>query len=191
MHIEADIVHIFNKCSFLDFISLVNKQAVDTAVEAVWHIVYKLFYWCLFMVETLEWLYETWDVHSRLFCVITSSKEEGMIVFPKAPCCHLNRVCQFQISIYCLNFSKKMNRTWKMRLCLSSKVVQWFKTKLDLFGTHAHRTERLPMKIFGTNMCTITPLIYIYIYMCVRVCVCVCMCVCGSSPLSQVIQAAL
>ncbi len=125
----------------------------------------------------VEWLRETWHVHSRLFCVITSSKEEGMIVFTQAPCCYFNQVCQFQIRTYCLNkkineqslnnqtmFLIWSNKTRSFKLSSARAVV---KIILDLFGTHVHRTERLTLT-FLVQICV--PL-HPYIFVCVCVCV--------------------
>ncbi len=135
-------------------------------------------------------------------CVKNSSTEEGMIAFTRAPLCtSLQRImaqtrepeliaaalvmlvlglyqhvyepsrsgsprrlysdlsCHIkdcQNAIYYLNFLKKI-----------------YKKILYPFGTHASRTERPVPKRFGTNMFTVTPLIYIYIYVCVCVCLCV------------------
>ncbi len=69
-------------------------------------------------------------------------------------------------------FHEKSDIIWKMRLCFLSKVTiyktgsfQWssihavVKTMLYLFGTHVNRTERPVPNIFGTNTCTVTPLV--------------------------------
>ncbi len=156
-------------------------------------------------VDVFLWLKHwviTWGIRCSVMfvCVKTSSTEEGMIAFTRAPLCtSLQRImaqtreqeliaaalvmlvlglCQHvsepsrsgsprrlysdlschikdcQNAIYYLNFLKKINK----------KI-------LYPFGTHASRTERPIPKRFGTNMFTVTPLIYIY------VCVCVCVCV--------------
>ncbi len=118
-------------------------------LNATWHFVYKL----------IEWLHEAWDVHSCFFHVKTSSKEEGMIalragiwgVYKRSVSPH-QRASKH---IYCLNFLKKMDIIWKMRLCFLSKVM------LYLFDTHAYRTERPIPKIFSMNTCTITSLQFI------------------------------
>ncbi len=70
------------------------------------------------MVETtIEQLHEAWDVHSCLFNVKTSRKEEGMIALTYALCRSLKwcaysnlsrHIKERQNGIYCLNFLKKI-----------------------------------------------------------------------------------
>ncbi len=88
-----------------------------------------ILFWHLSAVETLnEWLQEARDVHSCLFHVKSSIKEEGMIVFTHALHCRLNWGIYTAIShatskIYCLISWKKMDIIWKMRCCFLSKIT--------------------------------------------------------------------
>ncbi len=98
--------------------------------NAMWHFVYKLFYWRLSVVEAMtEWLHEAWDVHLCLFHFKTS-KEEGMIVLTRASI-WTEAFIQWSVSPHerapkrhlLFEFPDKMDRIWKMRLCFLSKVT--------------------------------------------------------------------
>ncbi len=74
-----------------------------------------------------EWLHEGWDVHSCLFHVKTSNKEEEMITLTRTPLCLQNW------GIYtatCHTTSKSVKTAFIVQKCN------------DLFGTHAYRTKR-------------------------------------------------
>ncbi len=49
-----------------------------------------------------------------------------------------------------------LKSNWKLDVSNEIPLMQWFKTMLYLFGTHAYRTERPVPKICSTNTCTIT-----------------------------------
>ncbi len=139
-----------------------------------------ILFWCLSVVETLiERLHEVWDDHSCLFLVKTSSKEEGMSVFHAPHCRWTEAFIQRSVvpnqrapkrhSLF--EFPEENGHNRKMRLCFLSKVTiyktgcfQWsstravIKTLLYLFGK---QTERTVPKIFSTNTCTVTTLVFV------------------------------
>ncbi len=128
-------------------------------LNATWHLVYKLFYWAV--VETDWAITEAWDVHSCLFDITTSRKEEGMIALTCALCSCSNwgiytAICgttsksvkmAFIVWISWINghnlknetlFLIKSNKIYcKTVNFQSSSTRALVKTMLYLFGTHA------------------------------------------------------
>ncbi len=111
--------------------------------NALWHFVYKLFYWHLSVVETqIAQLRVAWDVNVCLFCVKTSIKEEGSITFTRSPRCRFNYCVFTAICLATLQSIKtafivwifwKKWTIWNMRLCFLSKVT--VKTRFEMFST--------------------------------------------------------
>ncbi len=117
-----------------------------------------------------EWSQEACNVHSCLFCIKTSNKEEEVVMLSCAPRCRLygnlsRHIKECQNGIYYLNFLKKIDIIWKMILCFLSKVTIYktgsflwssthavAKTMLCLFGTHEYRTERPVPKLLVQNL---------------------------------------
>ncbi len=170
--------------------------------NATWHLCYAVLLMS-FCGWNTDWAI-TWGMRcSVMFIhVKTSSTEEGMIVFTRAPLCHhctsLRRVtAQAQEPELiaaarvnaCIGFIPA--RFWTVpeaalqrvytAICHATKTVKtpfiiWIsfkkkkkkKKKLFSFGTHAYRTERPIPKRFGTNTCTVSPLIYTIHFHCMR-----------------------
>ncbi len=117
-----------------------------------------------------EWSHEACNVHSCLFCIKTSNKEEEVVTLSCSPRCRLygdlsRHIKECQNGIYHLNFLKKIDIIWKMILCFLSKVTIYktgsflrssthavAKTMLCLFSTHEYRTERPVPKFSVQNL---------------------------------------
>ncbi len=106
-----------------------------------------LVFWRFSVDETLvEQLHETWDVHSCLFHIITSGKEEAMITFTHALRCCLN----WRVYTAIFHATLKSVKTEDENLFLSKVTIYKtgnvqlsstravIKTVLYLFSTHAY-----------------------------------------------------
>ncbi len=131
----------------------------------------------------------TWDMRcSVMFIhVKTSSIEEGMIAFTRTPLCtslrhvtaqtrepELISATRVNACVYTSTFLNRPRSGSPRRLysdlschikhCQNGTYYLNFlkeeKKKMYSFSTHAYRTERPVPKRFGTNTCTVTPLIY-------------------------------
>ncbi len=150
--------------------------------NATWHFISTLLCWCLSAVKTLiEQLHEAWDVQSCLF--VLKLVVQRMEWSTLAPLCTSLRSVTAQTRepeliaaarvTASVGFIPARFRTVPeaalrgvyTAIChATSKTVKTPFIIWISWEKHVNRTERPVPKQFGTNTCTVTPLIYIYIY---------------------------
>ncbi len=121
-----------------------------------------LVFWRFSVDETLvEQLHETWDVHSCLFHIITSGKEEAMTTFTHAPRCRLN----WRVYTAICHATLKSVKTKDENLFLS-KVTIYKIGNFQWSSTHAVHTCLWYWTFLVWICVPLHPLytVYIYIY---------------------------
>ncbi len=153
--------------------------------NATWRFISTLFCLCLSTVETLiERLHEAWDVRSCLFAlklVVQRKEWSRSLVLRSAQVCgalrlrHGNGSWSWLLeSMLVLGLYQHVSEPSQKRLSKAfiqrsvmphQRLLKWhllfeFPEEKKKCNTHAYRTERPVPKWFGTNTCTVTPLIF-------------------------------